>query len=165
MSRIITLAIDAFKHGDEPFVVKAVAICEVPMLICHAFLFKPPYPWCDVEQEKLVTYGYQRNTLHGLAWDDGVLPYRWLPQILREVTAGKVIYVKGAAVKDFLTDLLPPNQNIINVEQLEIVRDGTVVVPSLQDVSPDLYTVGRSSAAARSLGEFIQNLPEPDWDV
>ena len=129
---------------------------EVAVLACEAnaqplvFLFKPPYPWIDIQQErKSCNYWLERN-YHGLCWDSGHIPYEALQQTLEKALSGTpFIHVKGLQKKNWLSDVLP-TKLIYNVENFNC--PALHKLPQISDFNCSYYTgVNNYSCAAKNV--------------
>lgn len=105
-----------FSGNDNNFIPKEVTLYYNG--ISKTFLFKPPYPWQDLNINKRKSVCWVTKNLHGLQWEDGKQPYKCLFDILNSFVLNKVcnIYTKGSKKAKFLRNLL--KCNIIDIGEL-----------------------------------------------
>lgn len=113
-SNVYFIDFEAFQHGkEETFQLKELCIVELAQPLEPFYqLFAPPQPWKHLREPVQRTYHYQTLNVHGLFWNDGVIPYcrtclqenvrRFFPNWINGL-----FYVVGEQKYRFIKELFP----------------------------------------------------------
>jgi hypothetical protein len=72
----IFIDFEAFKHGDEDFIIKELCILDTEQPLSPLyFLFKPTVTWDCLSRDQQRTYAYLEHNIHRLAWSEGHARY------------------------------------------------------------------------------------------
>ncbi len=71
----------------------------------HQYLFAPPD--LHLTPADRTTVQWTTRNLNGLHWEDGLLPYHTLPEILQRISSCCRIYAHGSMARKFLAEQLP----------------------------------------------------------
>lgn len=110
--------VQGFKTTLNEFVFKELAIVplgeDVQPIV---YLFEPPHDWNFLERRYKCENNWLTHNYHGIAWQDGDVPYEEFEQILLSATKGaSKVWVKGLEKQKWLSHFV---KNIFNIESLE----------------------------------------------
>lgn len=85
------------------------------------YIFKPPKPYSQLEEDVKKQIGYVSYNCHGLKYSSGFIDYEEIKKILHYHLAGiNVVYVKGKVKEEFMLEMLEDTSNcrIVNLENV-----------------------------------------------
>lgn len=114
----LVIDVQGFKKAHNEFIFKELAIVPVGEDVQPTVhLFEPPHDWNFLERRYKCENSWLTKNYHGIAWEDGDIPYEELGGILQSCTKGVgKVYVKGIDKQKWLD---PYITNILNIETLE----------------------------------------------
>lgn len=114
----VIIDVQGFKKAYNEFIFKELAIVPLEEDVQPiVYLFEPPHDWNFLERRYKCENSWLTKNYHGIAWEDGDVPYAELEDILRSSTKDVVkIYVKGLEKQKWLNQFA---SNVFNIESLD----------------------------------------------
>ena len=101
--------IQGFKRSSNLFVVKKLVMLELSEnSIPSVYHFQPACQWKKLLDEEKRVNEWLVKKYHGMAWESGMFPYRWLIGILQgRLKNTMIIQVKGLEKKRWIEEMVP----------------------------------------------------------
>ncbi|KYN18782.1 hypothetical protein ALC57_08896 [Trachymyrmex cornetzi] len=100
---------------EKQFVIKEVAILKNGNILTH-YIFTSPMPWRFLTKSDKRHATWLMTNHHGLQWNDGMVPYRMVRQLISEAVIGDtstIIFVKGLEKRKWLNDIINNDDVVI----------------------------------------------------
>lgn len=114
----VVLDIQCHLDNNREYVIKELtyAVCDKKSPPVHT-VFMPPYDIFDLDMEIVLQNDYIRNSIHGLFWRDGNVPYHQLTDVLQQLKDFTIL-VKGneklKCIKKYL-----PNTSVVDLVSMK----------------------------------------------
>lgn len=106
---------------NKEYTIKELAILPAAQPTPFYFLFKPPYPFRNLDRRAKYQNLYNCRFVNGLDWDFGIEDYSSIKQVLKTYQNCTII-VKGCEKKTALQKLLPLC-NIVDLQAVSRLED------------------------------------------
>lgn len=72
----------AFRNNQDKFIIKELAFFDITTNVVNYFLFKPPFPFKNLNRKSFRTNVWLMKHLHHITWDEGFTQYKELDNIM-----------------------------------------------------------------------------------
>lgn len=116
---ILFVDLQGFRASGQ-FVLKELSISLEHSEAIHHYLFAPPYKWNQLSRRDRVCAFYLKTFHHGFNWNNGIIPYDSIHDILDTFLRGEnsLVFVKGRDKIDWLKQLWN-GDGILNIQNIE----------------------------------------------
>lgn len=114
---IVDIQFNIGKNCD--LIIKEMAILHANYVAPYYYLFKPPYPFCELSKKEKLQNNYNTKFINNLDWNAGYVDYNAITGILLQFKDHTII-VKGEQKKKLLEKLLPIGTNILELNDEEL---------------------------------------------
>lgn len=104
-SNDLIVDVQGFKTSGNKFVFKELAILQLLNDNLTSYLFKPPFPWSELEARYKSENNWLSRNYHGLDWESGDVPFGLMQYLL--LFPASTIYVKGMEKRVWLKKEFP----------------------------------------------------------
>lgn len=112
---------EGFKHKKSEFIIKELSVCSKNYN--DLITFEPPVEFHLLTNSEQKAYNWVYNFLHGLSWNSGDYPYKFLQQIIISVSLRlpeTTLFAKGSEKCKTLSNYF--QKEIKNLEDLNCPR-------------------------------------------
>lgn len=111
----------AFKDGNNKYVLKELAVISIRRAIIGHFLIKSPFDVKKLPADKRSSVNYLIDHHHGIRWEDGYITFKELVTLICDITANaSQIFIKGNERARFIEKLT--NKPTIDLDTLKCPR-------------------------------------------
>lgn len=109
---IVICDVQFFRNNDKSIILKSFSCCELfnsNDIIDH-FVFKPPFPFSDLNLTRRAEARHVTHFYHHINWDEGFIPYNDMSALLRSYLSNATeVIVKGDEKVKFINSVLHKN--------------------------------------------------------
>jgi hypothetical protein len=128
----IFVDIECLKDIGNKLLIKELAICK-PDGSLQSWIFSAPYSCSKFSNQIKRQNNWITNHLHGIAWNDGVIPFGKMPDIFNTfIIKGSLVYIKGKEKCQLLEKKLP-GRFIFDLEEIGC--------PQVEKINPSPFMV------------------------
>lgn len=117
----------AFRGNDNKYIVKELVILDVKSGVTNYFLFKPPFPFHNLNKTSARTNSWLSKYFHHIPWQEGFTEYKELQNIFTQYCNNyKNIFTAGLEKCELLSSYSSSKVNIFN-----ITRQKNEIIPGI----------------------------------
>lgn len=106
----------AFRGNDNKYIVKELVILDIKSGVSNYFLFKPPFPFHNLNEKYARTNKWLSKYFHHISWYEGFTDYKELNNILLQYCSKyKQVFTTGLEKCELLSSFAPSEVTIYNI--------------------------------------------------
>lgn len=106
-SKTVIVDLQFVVGNEKTYHLKELVILKGNSTSRKHYLFKPPFPECELNTKTQWQNNYNYQNINKLSWSQGYVAYDFVPRAIAELEDYKTIIVKGEQKKLYLEQYLP----------------------------------------------------------